>query len=109
MNHLNSVLIEGIVKKNPVMRMEDMTCTFTIANRHQTRESSFFVEVPGKLGANCQEYLKPGENVRLVGQMMEITTPLEGGDFGSYICIQAEHVQFRPSSRKESRPYAHGI
>ena len=80
MNHLNSVLIEGVLILDPVMVEKDSrnVCTFELVstgyyNRDGERykEDSFYdIEVKGKSDIEKCKGLTVGRGVRAVGRMM---------------------------------------
>ncbi len=110
MNNLNSILLEGNLTKDPVLKSvgNDISiCTFGIAcNRYYKRddetqkEVSFFeIESWGNLAERCGEYLIKGRGVRVVGRLKQDRWNTGDGDARSAIKIVAEHVEFRPSFR----------
>ena len=101
MNHLNSVLIEGVIKDRAQLReTSDGTsvCTFSVVNKwfYQDHEyvSNFIVEVGGKLGEAVFEKGKKGRGVRVVGWLKE-EQHIGGKKQQSRIIIMADHVEFR--------------
>ena len=99
MNDLNSVLLEGKVTADPAPIPNG--CTFSIlASRlvktddgQKTTTSLFPIEVTGRLAEVCQEYLKAGRGVRIVGRLCQ--DPED-----ALLFIQAEHVEFKPERSK---------
>jgi single-stranded DNA-binding protein len=106
MTDLNSILIEGTVDGNPAgadMEEGEFTrATFFIVNKRilkrgaspETSETRFHILTEGTMAKVCLDYLKPGRRVRVVGS-------IESGTGGAY--IHAEHVEFRPTAKKEER------
>ena len=95
MNNLNSVLIEGTLKEDPVEK--DGICRFTIEvyryykqdDGDQKQETlNISVETHGKLTETCIGYLKKDSGVRVVGRISQ--------DSDSNLIIYAEHVEFKP-------------
>ncbi len=93
MNGLNSVLIEGILKEDPVEK--DGICRFTIeVHRYYKQDDeqkqeilNIPVETYGKLTETCIGYLKKDSGVRVVGRISQKNDNL---------IIYAEHVEFKP-------------
>jgi single-strand DNA-binding protein len=116
-NNLNSVLIEGNLVRDPVFRSTakgTSLCTFTLAsNRYykqdagMEKEVSFFdVETWSKLAENCQTQGYKGRGVRVVGRLKQGRWNDAEGKYHSRITIVAEHVEFRPETKKESADYS---
>ena len=89
MKDLNSVLIEGTLIEDPIVKKfeeDESMCRFKI--KHETRDSifEFPVCVYGKQAAFCEEHLKTGRKVRIVGRLTRV--------FGT-VFISAEHVEIR--------------
>jgi len=114
MNNLNSILIEGNLVKEPVTRTTNKgtaTCTFTIAsNRFYKQESGFEKEVSyfdvetwAKLAESCQAKGSKGRGVRVVGRLKQDRWNGSDGKSRSKVIIVAEHVEFRPESKKENK------
>ena len=114
MNNLNSVLIEGNLVREPVFRSTPKgtpVCTFSLASnrffRQDTgleKEVSFFeVETWAKLAEACSSLGKKGRGVRVVGRLKQDRWTGDDGKPRSRITIVAEHVEFRPETRKEGK------
>lgn len=93
MKDLNSVLIEGVLNKEPVFTgatIETSTCVFPIsvttgrANTHLIRVK---IHTYGRLAKTCNETLHKGRGVRVVGLLAE--------EKGKHFLI-AEHIEFKP-------------
>ncbi len=104
MNHLNTVLIEGNLTRDPKEiggNSANPGCRFTIANnRYRLRngtwekETTFFpVLVFGRIGEACSRNLKRGRGVRVCGRLKQDFTK-NGTTDTTYIL--AEHVEFQP-------------
>ena len=104
MNHLNTVLIEGNLTRDPKEiggNSANPGCRFTIANnRYRLRngtwekETTFFpVLVFGRIGDACSRNLKRGRGVRVCGRLKQDFTKTGTTDT-TYIL--AEHVEFQP-------------
>ena len=111
MNNLNSVLIEGNLVRDPLIRSTSKgrsVCNFTIAsNRYYKqdtnfeREVGFFdVEAWGKLGDTCGNLGKKGRGVRVVGRLKQDRWTGTDGKNHNKVAIVAEHVEYRPEFKK---------
>jgi len=110
MNSLNSILIEGNVVRDPVVRETSRgstVCSFSIASNRFYRqddeleqETSFFeVESWAKLADACRENLAKGRGVRVVGRLKQDRWTGADGKSYSRIKVVAEHVEFKPVFR----------
>jgi single-strand DNA-binding protein len=113
MNNLNSILIEGNLVRDPLLRSTPKgtpICTFTLASnrffKQETgleKEVSFFdVETWAKLAENCYSQGRKGRGVRVVGRLKQDRWNGSDGKLRSKIAIVAEHVEFRPNFKRES-------
>ena len=113
MNNLNSILIEGNMVRDPMIRTTPKgtsVCTFSLASnrffRQETgteKEVSFFeVETWAKLAETCNNLGKKGRGVRVVGRLKQDRWTGNDGRQRSRITIVAEHVEFRPEFKKET-------
>lgn len=107
MNSLNSILMEGNLTKDPEIKETakgTKVCTFTVAsNRYykkedeQQQEVSFFpVEVWAGLADSCNQYLKKGRGVRVVGRIKQDRWKDQDDKSHERFKIVAEHVEFKP-------------
>ena len=108
MNQLNSILIEGNLTRDPELtttKSGKSVCNISIANNRyfkkddeQQKEVSFFdIEIWGGLAENCNQYLKKGRGVRVVGRIKQNRwVHSETGDNMQNTKIVAEHVEFKP-------------
>ena len=114
MNNLNSILIEGNLVRDPLLRSTPKgtsICTFTLASnrffRQDTgmeKEVSFFdVETWAKLAEHCYSQGHKGRGVRVVGRLKQDRWNGTDGRAHSRVAIVAEHVEFRPEVRSEIR------
>jgi len=112
MNNLNSILIEGTLVRDPVVRTTPKgttVCNFRIASNRffkqdngMEKEVSFFdVETWAKLAETCGNIGKKGRGVRIVGRLKEDRWAGNDGKPRSRISIVAEHAEFRPDFKKE--------
>jgi single-strand DNA-binding protein len=113
MSNLNSILIEGNLVRDPLLRSTPKgtsVCTFTLAsNRFSKQDSgmekevSFFdVETWTKLAEYCYSQGHKGRGVRVVGRLKQDRWNGADGKLRSRISIVAEHVEFRPDFRREA-------
>jgi len=113
MNNLNSILIEGNMVRDPLLRSTPKgtsVCTFSLAsNRFYKQDSgfekevSFFeVETWAKLAEACNNLGKKGRGVRVVGRLKQDRWTGNDGKQHAKIAIVAEHVEFRPEFKKDA-------
>jgi len=114
MNNLNSILIEGNLVKDPMLRSTSkgtQICTMRMAsNRYYKQDSgfekevSFFdVETWARLAESCYNKGRKGRGVRVVGRLKEDRWNGADGKQHSRISIVAEHVEFRPEFKKDAK------
>ena len=117
MNNLNSILIEGNLVRDPLLRSTPkgtQVCTMSLAsNRFYKQESGFEKEVSffeveswARLAEACYNKGRKGRGVRVVGRLKQDRWTSPDGKPHSKISIVAEHVEFRPEFRKEKN-YEH--
>jgi single-strand DNA-binding protein len=110
MNALNSILIEGNIVRDPVLKETPKgtpVCNFSIASNRFYRqddqleqETSFFeVESWAKLAETCGKTLAKGRGVRVVGRLKQDRWTGTDGKNYSKIKVVAEHVEFRPLAK----------
>jgi single-strand DNA-binding protein len=113
MNNLNSILIEGNLVRDPLLRTTPKgtpVCTFTLAsNRYYRQDSgtekevSFFdVETWSNLAENCYHQGCKGRGARVVGRLKQERWTGADGKLRSRVTIVAEHVEFKPEFRKST-------
>jgi single-strand DNA-binding protein len=118
-NNLNSILIEGNLVRDPLLRSTPkgtQICTFTLASnrffRQDTgmeKEVSFFdVETWSRLAEHCYSQGRKGRGVRVVGRLKQDRWNGADGKTHSRVAIVAEHVEFRPDFRREAPPSNEG-
>ncbi len=117
MNALNSMLLEGNVVRDSVLKKTPKgtsVCTFSIAsNRYyiqdntREKETSYFdVETWGKLAESCSKNCTKGRGVRIVGRMKQDRWVGSDGKNYSRVKLVGEHVEFKPRSSKQQEEYA---
>lgn len=113
MNNLNSVLIEGNLTRDPELSYTGKGTAVTklgLANNRWfkqedelQKETSFFdVTVWGHQAEVCEQYLKKGRGVRVVGRLKQDRWQDPEGNPHSKVEIVAEHVDFRPERKNGS-------
>jgi single-strand DNA-binding protein len=115
MNNLNSILIEGILVRDPLLRTTSKgtsLCTFSLASNRFFKQDSglekevgfFDVETWAKLAEHCYNLGRKGRGVRVVGRLKQSRWTGPDGKTHARISIVAEHVEFRPEFKNESEP-----
>ena len=111
MNNLNSVLIEGNMVRDPLVRSTPKgtpVCNFSIASNryfHQDstleKEVGFFdIEAWGKLADSCGNQGRKGRGVRVVGRLKQDRWTGNDGRNHAKVSIVAEHVEYRADFKK---------
>jgi len=117
MNNLNSILIEGNLVRDPMIKSTQkgtQICSMRFAsNRYYKlddqsssfeKETNFFdVETWGKLAEACYAKGRKGRGLRIVGRLKQNRWNDPEGNLRSRVSIVAEHVEFRPEAKKETR------
>ncbi|MCL2233575.1 MAG: single-stranded DNA-binding protein [Treponema sp.] len=117
MNNLNSILIEGNMVRDPLMRSTPKgtpICSFSIAtNRFYRQESNlekevgfFDVEAWGKLANSCINHGRKGRGVRVVGRLKQDRWVGNDGKNHTRVAIVAEHVEYRPDFKRNNEALA---
>jgi single-strand DNA-binding protein len=112
MNNLNSILIEGNLVRDPLLRSTPKgtpVCTFSLASNRVYRqdngfekEVSFFeIETWSRLAEACHDKGHKGRGVRVVGRLKQNRWTDTEGKKHSSVTIVAEHVEFRPVFKKD--------
>ena len=120
MNNLNSILIEGNLVRDPLLRSTPKgtpVCTLNLAsNRFYKQDSgfekevSFFdVETWSKLAEACYNKGRKGRGVRVVGRLKQDRWNDAEGKLHSKVTIVAEHVEFRPDFKKDGNARSESI
>ncbi len=113
MNALNSILIEGNVVRDPVVRQTakgSTVCDFSIASNRFYRqddeleqETSFIdVESWAKLADACGKNCGKGRGVRVVGRLKQDRWVDAEGKNHSKVKVVAEHVEFKPQFKNKN-------
>lgn len=112
MNNLNSILVEGNLVRDPLLRSTSKgtpLCTFCLASNRAYRQDSglekevsfFEIETWSKLAETCYTMGHKGRGVRVVGRLKQARWVGADGKNHSRITIVAEHVEFRPEFKKD--------
>jgi len=118
MNNLNSILIEGNLVRDPQLKSTSkgtQICTMKLAsNRYYKldshaegfeKEVSYFdVETWARLAEACYAKGRKGRGMRVVGRLKQSRWNDPEGKLRTKVTIVAEHVEFRPESKKEAKP-----
>ena len=115
MHNLNSLIIEGNVVRDPVVKATPKgtpLCMFSIASNRffkqedqTTQETSFFdVETWARLAELCGENCTKGRGVRVVGRLKQDRWVGTDGKRYSKIKVVAEHIEFKPLFKNGKRP-----
>jgi len=111
MNNLNSVLIEGNMVRDPLVRSTPkgtQVCNFSIASNRYYRQDSnmekevgfFDIEAWGKLADACSSQGRKGRGVRVVGRLKQDRWTGSDGKSHNKVAIVAEHVEYRSDIKK---------
>jgi len=112
LNNLNSIIVEGNLVRDPLLKTipnGHQVCSFAVAsnrfykqNEQTEKEVSFFeVETWSKLAQTCGEILKKGRGVRVVGRLKQDRWEDAAGKTQTRIKIVAEHVEFKPVFKQD--------
>ena len=115
MNNLNSVLIEGNMVRDPIVRSTPkgtQVCNFSIASNRYYRQDTNFekevgffdVEAWGRLVDTCISQGRKGRGVRVVGRLKQGRWTGDDGKNHSRVSIVAEHVEYRADYKKADVP-----
>jgi single-strand DNA-binding protein len=107
MNSLNSILIEGNLVRDPLLKTTakgTAICTFSLAaTRFYKQDSGFEKEVSyfdieswSKLAETCHNLGHKGRVARVVGRLKQERWNGHDGKAQSRVVIVAEYVEFRP-------------
>jgi len=119
-NNLNSILIEGNLVRDPLLRSTPkgtQVCTMCLASNHFHRLDSgyerkvTFVDVDAwaRLAEECYSKGRKGRGVRVVGRLKQDRWNDAEGKPRSKVTIVAEHVEFRPEFKKGPIPAANEL
>lgn len=113
---LNSIIIEGNVVRDPVLKETPRgttVCNFSIASNRCYKldddfeqETSFFeIETWAKLADACGKGCSKGRGVRIVGRLKQDRWTGTDGKNMTKVKVIAEHVEFKPvTNKKVSEP-----
>ena len=111
MNALNQIILEGnVVRQAEKKSFGNVTvCSVPIAvnraykgnNGEYVNEVSFFdITTFGSLAEKCDKWCLKGRGIRVVGRLKQSTWEDDSGKKQSKIEIIAEHIEFKPVSKK---------
>ncbi len=111
MNTLNSILVEGNIVRDPVVKETPKgtkVCTFSLAsNRYYKindgyeQETSFFdVESWGQEAERCMTECIRGRGIRVVGRLKQDRWVGAEGKNYSRVKIVADHIEYKPKLTK---------
>ena len=117
MNMLNSLIIEGKITENVVVTEVNTipNATFNIATERLYKTSDGTTETEtlisevrahGNLANTLKTYGEKGRSVRIVGRLAQSIYEVDGKKC-SKIYILAEHIEFKPSEKKQEK--VHGF
>ncbi len=110
MNNLNTVLVEGLLTRDPERMGPEGTsmCRMGIANnryyfsdresRWITDTSFFTIQVYGAVAEACLNRLRKGRGIRVVGRLKQYVGQRNKVE---KVYIQAEHIEFQPPRNTE--------
>jgi single-strand DNA-binding protein len=115
MNNLNSILIEGNLVRDPLLRSTPKgthVCSFSIASHRYYKPGDDFeeevgyfdIESWGKLADAAYDRGHKGRGVRVVGRLKQDRWTGNDEKPRSKVLIVAEHVEFRPESKQDDSP-----
>ncbi|MBN1524644.1 MAG: single-stranded DNA-binding protein [Spirochaetales bacterium] len=107
MNNLNQILIEGNLVRDPQFKHTPKgtaVCTFSVAsNRYLKQDDDYEQEVSffdittwSQLAESCNEQLKKGRGVRIIGRLKQDRWQDPEGKTRARVHIIADHVVFKP-------------
>lgn len=115
MKTLNSVIIEGNMVNKPVLKLTPngmAMCNFSIAantiaiykkdDEFMQKNFYFDIDTWGKLAELCNQNGEKGRAVRVVGRLKQDRWTGSDGKNCSKVKIIAEHVEFKPITKKEN-------
>lgn len=112
LSNLNSIILEGNLVADPVAKTTPngtSIASFSIASNRtyfvkekevDTEVSYFDIEAWSKLADSCNETLKKGRSVRVVGRLKQDRWTDADWKNHSRVKIVAEHVEFKPMRKK---------
>ena len=111
MNDLNSLLIEGRLVRDPLMKQTGKgtaVCSFSIANDRYyktdeggQKETGFFdIETWSRVAEAVHGECKKGRAVRVSGRLKQERWQAADGTGRSRVVVVADHVDFRPEKKR---------
>ncbi len=121
---INTIILGGNLTRDVAMKDTPSgrrVCTFTVANNRtylsnnqKITETSFIdVDVWGKMGDNCSQYLRKGSPVVVTGRLKQERWATPDGGKRSRFKVVAQNVQFlsfgkRPQEQAGAQPAQQG-
>lgn len=113
MNTINSIIIEGNLVRDPVLKITpngSEVCNFSLAsnrnymrNNEKITEVSFFdIEAWSEIAKHCSSDGRKGKAARVVGRLKQDRWKGSDGKNYSRIKIIADNVAFKPEKNKPS-------
>jgi single-strand DNA-binding protein len=110
-NDLNSVLVEGNLTRDPelsytssgtaVGRMSLACNRYYKKDEEYHEEVSFFdIQVWGRQAETCNEYLKKGRGVRVIGRLKQDRWQDQEGNPRTRVYVVAATVEFKPDRKR---------
>lgn len=114
MGNFNKVFLMGNLTKDPEIRHTQngtSVCNLSLAvNRkykknEEWKEEVLFVDIIvfGKVGENCDKFLKKGSNVFVTGRLQQRSWKDKEGNKKSKMEVVAEEVQFLRTGKEEKK------
>ncbi|MDR2741108.1 MAG: single-stranded DNA-binding protein [Treponema sp.] len=113
MNNLNTILIEGNLARDPLLRFTSKrtpVCILRLASSRYykqdagfEKETSFFdVETWAKLAEHCYSAGHKGQGIRVIGRLKQDCWKGRDGKAYSRVTIVAEHIAFKSEFNREA-------
>lgn len=116
MNHLNSILLEGVVTGEPKVVLTSKSgqslVKFTIANdrfyydkEHNLKSTTLFIGIQswGRLGEQALSLIHKGMTSRIVGRLRQVKYQKKDNSFVDTFEIVAQHIEYRKMKKKDEK------
>jgi single stranded DNA-binding protein (ssb) len=117
MNHLNSILLEGVVTADPKVVLTSTQgqslVKFTVANDryyydrdHKLQSSTLFIGVQawGRLGDQALSLITKGALTRVVGRLRQVKFQKKDNTTVDTFEILAQHIEYRKKRKSDDLP-----
>ncbi|NLZ68210.1 MAG: single-stranded DNA-binding protein [Spirochaetales bacterium] len=114
MNHLNSILLEGVVTNDPKVvltsALGNSLVKFSVANDrfyydkdHNLQSTTLFIGIQawGRLGEQTQSFIEKGMLVRVVGRLRPIKFKRKDESLVDTFEIVAQHIEYKKRRAKK--------